>query len=125
MGDAAIIAEMGAVVTGGWVMCETSPDRRSGLGVGGVSLRRGALPAFLSHAGSPYAFYYAPTPSGGFTPAANLSPEQAADFMLLAFYTLVAQVQAFLPHMLTQGEGAILLLGVHLEWATRSPSSPW
>jgi short-subunit dehydrogenase len=59
-------------------------------------------------AGSPDAFYYAPTPSGGFVPAANLTPEQAADFMPLTFYTLVALVQEFLPPMVAQGEGAIL-----------------
>jgi short-subunit dehydrogenase len=54
------------------------------------------------------AFYYAPTPSGGFVPAANLTPQQAQDFMPLSFYTLLALVQEFLPHMLDQGDGAIL-----------------
>jgi short-subunit dehydrogenase len=54
------------------------------------------------------AFYYAPTPSAGFVPAANLTPRQAHDFMPLIFYSLVALVQEFLPHMLEQGDGAIL-----------------
>ncbi len=54
------------------------------------------------------AFYYAPTPGGGFVPAANLTPQHAQDFMPLSFYTLLALVQEFLPHMLGQGDGAIL-----------------
>jgi short-subunit dehydrogenase len=54
------------------------------------------------------AFYYAPTPDGGFVPAANLTPQLARDFMPLSFYTLVALVQEFLPSMLAQGRGAIL-----------------
>jgi len=54
------------------------------------------------------AFYYAPTPSGGFVPAANLTPQHAQDFMPLSLYTLLALVQEFLPHMLQQGDGAIL-----------------
>jgi short-subunit dehydrogenase len=53
-------------------------------------------------------FYYAPTPGGAFVPAANLTPQHAQDFMPLSFYTLLALVQEFLPHMLEQGEGAIL-----------------
>lgn len=59
-------------------------------------------------AGNLDAFYYAPTPGGGFVPAANLTPQRAQDFMPLSFYTLLALVQEFLPHMLEQGEGAIL-----------------
>ena len=54
------------------------------------------------------ALYYAPTPDGGFVPAANLTPQHAQDFMPLSFYTLLALVQEFLPHMLEQGDGAIL-----------------
>jgi short-subunit dehydrogenase len=54
------------------------------------------------------AFYYAPTPDGGFVPAANLTPQRAQDFMPLSFYTLLALVQEFLPHMLEQRTGAIL-----------------
>jgi short-subunit dehydrogenase len=54
------------------------------------------------------AFYYAPTPSGGFIPAANMTPQHAQDFMPLSLYTLLALVQEFLPHMLQQGDGAIL-----------------
>jgi len=54
------------------------------------------------------AFYYAPTPDGGFVSAANLTPQRARDFMPLSFYTLLALVQEFLPHMLEQNAGAIL-----------------
>jgi short-subunit dehydrogenase len=71
-----------------------------------------AIPALAEQiratAGHLDAFYYAPTPSGGFVPAANLTPQYAQDFMPLSFYTLLALVQAFLPHMLEQGDGAIL-----------------
>jgi short-subunit dehydrogenase len=59
-------------------------------------------------AGNLDAFYYAPTPGGGFVPAANLTPQHAQGFMPLSFYTLLALVQEFLPHMLEQGAGAIL-----------------
>jgi short-subunit dehydrogenase len=56
------------------------------------------------------AFYYAPTPAmdDGFIPATKLTPGRAQDFMPLAVYTLLALVQEFLPHMLDQGDGAIL-----------------
>ncbi len=54
------------------------------------------------------AFYYAPTPNTGFVSAANLTPQHAQSFMPLIFYTLLALVQEFLPHMLEQGDGAIL-----------------
>jgi short-subunit dehydrogenase len=54
------------------------------------------------------ALYYAPTPGGAFVPAAKLTPPHAQDFMPLSFYTLLALVQEFLPHMLEQGDGAIL-----------------
>jgi short-subunit dehydrogenase len=59
-------------------------------------------------AGNLDAFYYAPTPSTGFVPAANLTPRHAEKFMPLIFYTMLALVQEFLPHMLEQGDGAIL-----------------
>lgn len=54
------------------------------------------------------AFYYAPTPSEGFVPAAELTPERARDFMPLIFYSFVALVQQFLPQMIERGSGAIL-----------------
>jgi short-subunit dehydrogenase len=54
------------------------------------------------------AFYYAPTPSTGFVSAANLTPQYAQNFMPLIFYTTLALVQEFLPHMREQGDGAIL-----------------
>jgi short-subunit dehydrogenase len=57
-------------------------------------------------AGNLDAFYYAPTPGTGFVSAANLTPQHAQSFMSLIFYTMVALVQEFLPHMLEQGEGA-------------------
>jgi short-subunit dehydrogenase len=59
-------------------------------------------------AGDLDAFYYAPTPSTGFVPAANLTPEYAGKFMPLIFYTTLALVREFLPPMLERGEGAIL-----------------
>jgi short-subunit dehydrogenase len=54
------------------------------------------------------ALYYAPTPEDGFCPAADLTPQRAQAFMPLVFYSMVALVQEFLPHMLEQGDGAIL-----------------
>jgi short-subunit dehydrogenase len=59
-------------------------------------------------AGDPDAFYYAPTPDTGFVPAASLTPQHAEKFMPLVFYTTLALVQEFLPHMLEQGDGAVL-----------------
>jgi short-subunit dehydrogenase len=59
-------------------------------------------------AGDLDAFYYAPTPDTGFVSAANLTPQLAERFMPLIFYTMLALVQEFLPHMLRQGDGAIL-----------------
>jgi short-subunit dehydrogenase len=54
------------------------------------------------------ALYYAPTPQEGIFPAADLTPQRAQAFMPLVFYTMVALVQEFLPHMLAHGDGAIL-----------------
>jgi short-subunit dehydrogenase len=54
------------------------------------------------------ALYYAPTPESGFVAAADLTPQGAQAFMPLVFYSLVALVHEFLPHMLEQGSGAIL-----------------
>ena len=59
-------------------------------------------------AGHPDALYYAPTPATGFVPAAGLTPQHAQSFMPMIFYTMLALVQEFLPHMLDQGDGAIL-----------------
>ena len=71
-----------------------------------------AIPALAEQirakAGDLDALYYAPTPNQGFVPAAKLTPQHAQDFMPLIFYTLLALVQEFLPHMLEQGDGAIL-----------------
>jgi short-subunit dehydrogenase len=61
-----------------------------------------------ARAGHLDAFYYAPTPNTGFVPAAGLTPQYARSFMPLIFDTLLALVQQFLPHMLQQGDGAIL-----------------
>jgi short-subunit dehydrogenase len=59
--------------------------------------------------GSLDAFYYAPAAAdGGFVPAATLTPQHVRNFMPLAFYSLLALVQEFLPHMIEQGDGAIL-----------------
>jgi short-subunit dehydrogenase len=59
-------------------------------------------------AGDLDALYYAPTPATGFVSAASLTPQRAGYFMPLIFYTMLALVQEFLPHMLEQGDGAIL-----------------
>jgi short-subunit dehydrogenase len=61
-----------------------------------------------AQAGPLDAFYYAPTPATGFVPAAHLTPQDAQKFMPLIFYTMLALVQEFLPHMLERGDGAIL-----------------
>jgi short-subunit dehydrogenase len=61
-----------------------------------------------AQAGHLDAFYYAPTPATGFVSAARLTPQRARGFMPLIFYTMLALVQEFLPHMLEQGDGAIL-----------------
>lgn len=58
--------------------------------------------------GEPDAIYYAPTPSSGFVAAVDLTPQRAEAFMPLLFYTFLELVQEFLPHMLEQGDGAIL-----------------
>jgi short-subunit dehydrogenase len=58
--------------------------------------------------GEPDAIYYAPTPSSGFVAAVDLTPQRAQAFMPLLFYSFLALVQEFLPHMLEQGDGAIL-----------------
>jgi short-subunit dehydrogenase len=59
-------------------------------------------------AGNLDALYYAPTPDTGFVSAASLTPQHAQQFMPLIFYTMLALVQEFLPHMLEQRDGAIL-----------------
>jgi short-subunit dehydrogenase len=61
-----------------------------------------------SEGGNLDASYYAPTPSTGFVSAANLTARHAQSFMPLILYTMLALVQEFLPHMLEQGDGAIL-----------------
>jgi len=54
------------------------------------------------------ALYYAPTLDEGFVAAAELTPQRAQDFMPLVFYSLLALVQQFLPHMIEEHSGAIL-----------------
>jgi short-subunit dehydrogenase len=54
------------------------------------------------------AIYYAPTPEYGFVSAAGLTPQRAQSFMPLVFYSLLPLVHQFLPHMVEQGDGAIL-----------------
>ena len=72
----------------------------------------GAVPRLAEQirakAGDLDAFYYAPTPATGFVAAASLTPQHAQSFMPLIFYTMLALVQEFLPHLLKQGDGAIL-----------------
>jgi short-subunit dehydrogenase len=71
-----------------------------------------AVPALAaqvrSSVGEPDVLYYAPTPDGGFVPAAELTSGQAAAFMPMTYYTLVDLVREFLPGMLLRGRGAIL-----------------
>jgi short-subunit dehydrogenase len=71
-----------------------------------------AVPALAEQvriqAGHLDALYYAPTPDGGFVPAAGLTAQRARDYMPLIFYTLLDLVEQFLPHMLQQCDGAIL-----------------
>jgi short-subunit dehydrogenase len=52
--------------------------------------------------------YFAPTPDQGFATAAELTPQRAEEYMPLVFYSLLALVQQFLPHMIEQHSGAIL-----------------
>jgi short-subunit dehydrogenase len=61
-----------------------------------------------SEVGALDAFYYAPTPDGDFVSAAELTPRYAQEFMPVSYYTLVALVREFLPHMLERGDGAVL-----------------
>ncbi len=62
----------------------------------------------LAKVGHLDALYYAPTPDGGFVPAADLTAERASTYLPLVFYTMVELVQQFLPGMLRHGDGAIL-----------------
>ena len=72
----------------------------------------GAVPALAeqvrTQVGHLDALYYAPTPDGGFVPAADLTAELARDYMPLIFYTMLDLVEQFLPGMLERGDGAIL-----------------
>jgi short-subunit dehydrogenase len=71
-----------------------------------------AVPALAEHiraaTGNLDALYYAPTPEEGFVRATDLTPQRAQEYMPLIFYSLLALVQQFLPHMIEQGSGAIL-----------------
>jgi short-subunit dehydrogenase len=58
--------------------------------------------------GHPDALYYGPTASG-FASAAGLTPQQVQAHMPCAVYSLVALVREFVPHMIEQRHGAILL----------------
>jgi short-subunit dehydrogenase len=52
--------------------------------------------------------YFAPTPDHGFVAASELTAQRAQDYMPLIFYSLLALVQQFLPHMIEVRSGAIL-----------------
>jgi short-subunit dehydrogenase len=69
-----------------------------------------AVPALADsrHLRRPRCALLRPTPRDGFVAAADLTPQRAHDFMPLAVFSLLALVQQFLPHMLKQGDGAIL-----------------
>ena len=71
-----------------------------------------AIPALAEQVRSQVGYldtlYYAPTPDGGFVPAADLTAQRARDYLPLALYTLLDLVEQFLPDMLEQSDGAIL-----------------
>ena len=70
-------------------------------------------------------FYYAPTPNDGFTSAADLTPQFARAFMPLVFYSLLPLVKEFLPHMVEQGDGAVLTAqGASTVWGLPNLSGP-
>jgi short-subunit dehydrogenase len=54
------------------------------------------------------AIYYGPT-AGGALPATDLTPQRVQAYMPTAVYTLVTLVHEFLPHMLEQRDGALLV----------------
>lgn len=58
--------------------------------------------------GDPDALYYGPS-SGGFVSAADLTPQQIQTHMPCAVYSFAALVREFLPYMIEQRYGAILL----------------
>jgi short-subunit dehydrogenase len=59
-------------------------------------------------AGHPDVLYYGPS-AGGSRPMAELTPERLATFMGATLYPLMALTREFLPHMIEQGHGAVLL----------------
>lgn len=61
-----------------------------------------------SKIGNPDVLYYGPT-AGGPTPATSLTPQHLQALMPTALYTLVALVREFLPYMIEQRDGAILV----------------
>ena len=71
-----------------------------------------AVPALAAQVraqvGDPEVLYYAPTPDGGFAPAAGLTAQRGRDYITLVLYTLVDLVAQFLPGMLAEGRGTIL-----------------
>jgi short-subunit dehydrogenase len=58
--------------------------------------------------GSPDAIYYGPSVRG-YIPVVDLTAEQLRELMPLGVYTLVDLVHEFMPHMLNQQQGAILV----------------
>jgi short-subunit dehydrogenase len=99
---------------------EPLSEMAAGLASGGVSVH--VIPADLSdidaipalseqvrdRVGELDALYYGPA-TGHFIPAADLTPQDVQSFMSPCVYSLVALVGEFLPHMLTQRDGAILV----------------
>jgi short-subunit dehydrogenase len=59
-------------------------------------------------AGDPDVLYYGPTITG-VLPAAELTPQRLEPFLRVPVYTLIALVREFLPHMIRQHDGAVLL----------------
>lgn len=61
-----------------------------------------------AESGDPDVLYYGPS-GGGFLPAADLTPHRLQAFMGYTIYTLIALTREFLPHLIQQRDGAILL----------------
>ena len=75
----------------------------------------GAIPALMDRVrgrfGGIDVLYVGAATSEGFTPAADLTARQVADFTALHTYPVVEAVRAVLPEMLARGAGSVLYAG--------------